>query len=254
MLQCFLDESGKGNGPVMVIAGWIAEAETWTMFDADWRQFLAGPPSLAYFKMKEAHRGNGAFWSTREEEARRARVAIAQSVITDHVRAGVSITVPTEAYERIFGAIPVWKDPYVFMLFQLIKSYKRDCGQLGLSREISFYFDKQEKAEGRIDEAWDFFEASGNERLLELMGDRPEFRDDKTSLPLQAADLMAWWIRRQLADHHEGVQPPPFPWSKPDTIPSLAIRYSERDLRRDYVTMFETPKNKEILFRLGMWP
>ena len=32
------------------------------------------------------------------------------------------------------------------------------------------------------------------------LGERPQFNDDKVSMPLQAADLHAWWVRRAYDD------------------------------------------------------
>ena len=32
MLQCFVDDSGHGDGPVLVLAGFIASVDTWLAF------------------------------------------------------------------------------------------------------------------------------------------------------------------------------------------------------------------------------
>jgi hypothetical protein len=45
------------------------------------------------------------------------------------------------------------------------------------------------------------------------LGERAQFSDDKVSMPLQAADLHAWWVRRAYEDMVESREHTPFMWS-----------------------------------------
>ena len=241
MLQCYVDESVCNDGHVMVMAGFIASAEKWEVFSEEWQECLDMKPRMDYLHMTDAVRS----WGTESQE----RVARFHRIIDNHAIAGVSISIPLAAYRRIFGHVPVWKNPYLFLLFQLVKNYRAHCDNLGLSRNVDFIFDEQLVAMNRVMEAWVFLKENGNERILEILGNAPVFMDDKKVLPLQAADMCAWWIRRQLSDHIKGVEPPKFPWSKKDEIQHLAIRYDEEGLQKDYNQMFEhTSSGKQVLF------
>jgi hypothetical protein len=58
VLQAFIDDSGNGQPPVLVLAGFVARAESWATFADKWRAALGG---LAYFKMKECASLSGEF-------------------------------------------------------------------------------------------------------------------------------------------------------------------------------------------------
>ena len=52
MIRGYFDESAHGN--VFLIAGWVADFETWERFTADWRSVLDSEPSIRYFNHHEA--------------------------------------------------------------------------------------------------------------------------------------------------------------------------------------------------------
>src|SRR3954454_16254224 len=60
-LDVYIDDSGKDDPPVFVLAGFIAEAENWARFTDEWNAELGRYPAVEYFKMKEAQGGNGQF-------------------------------------------------------------------------------------------------------------------------------------------------------------------------------------------------
>jgi uncharacterized protein (DUF1697 family) len=72
------------------------------------------------------------------------------------------------------------------------------------------------------------------------MGDMPIFRDDAKVMPLQAADLYAWWI---LKWQREGVKDwateMPFPWSKKRKIQSLAVYFGKLSFLYDISNMLQ---------------
>jgi hypothetical protein len=64
-LQVFIDDSGKDDPPVFVLAGFIAEAAQWAAFSDAWDAELKQSPAIEHFKMKDAHSLRGQFsrWS-----------------------------------------------------------------------------------------------------------------------------------------------------------------------------------------------
>jgi hypothetical protein len=64
-LKAYIDESGMGQPPVLVLAGHIASAAQWASFADEWSRLLNSPPKLPYLSMDDAMRLDGEFrhWS-----------------------------------------------------------------------------------------------------------------------------------------------------------------------------------------------
>jgi len=54
VLQAVVDDSGKSEKPVFLLAGFVLNVDEWTAFADQWQNILDGPPKLEYFKMSEA--------------------------------------------------------------------------------------------------------------------------------------------------------------------------------------------------------
>jgi hypothetical protein len=54
VLQAVIDDSGRGQGPAFILAGWIADPGKWANFSDAWDTVLHAPPSIEYFKMSDA--------------------------------------------------------------------------------------------------------------------------------------------------------------------------------------------------------
>jgi hypothetical protein len=225
MLQCFVDES-YGEA-VLVLAGFVADVDTWKAFSGEWQECLDMRPPMERLHMEEVF---GDSWGDETKE----RVARFHRILDHHAVGGVTASLPLRPYEKLFGTSEHWSNPYVYLLFHFIRGYRQHCDKIGLDRKVKFIFDRQKGAAPRIAEAWEFFEQRGNDALHALMGGAPSFESSYEYLPLQAADLSAWWIRRQMEDRAKGKAPPEFPWKIKDSIPSLAMRFSEEHLVRDY--------------------
>jgi hypothetical protein len=97
--------------------------------------------------------------------------------------------------------------------------------------------------------AWHFWKQNDwLEERKPLFGDPPIFRDDKTFLPLQAADLYAWHARKERALHSEGREYKHPGWKAiNEKIASKVERdWTEDDLRKQL-------KNADIIRNLNKW-
>jgi Protein of unknown function (DUF3800) len=233
MLRCFVDESGFGHGPVMVMAGLIADVESWARFSDDWQECLDMRPRLPFFHMAEM------FADSWGDESKR-RVARFQKIMATHAKGAVIVSIPLDDYRCIFGGQDVWKNPYLFLFFIFIRGYKRFSEEIGLDRTIDFVFDMQTGAMARVAEAWDFWKTEAPQ-LLQFTGGLPSFQDDKIVLPLQAADMLAWWIRRHMIDDLNGQTRLAVPWTAKDQIRCLNITHTADSLINEYAQMFEAP-------------
>ena len=60
-LQASIDDSGRGQKPVFVLAGYVAKSDDWGAFSDEWEIALHERPRIEYFKMREAWNGTGQF-------------------------------------------------------------------------------------------------------------------------------------------------------------------------------------------------
>ena len=237
MLKAFVDDSREN--PVFLLGGYVAPAEMWAVFSERWREVLEIPPRLNYLKMKEACACRGEFegWS---EQRRDERLTLLHDVIEECASAAFVLAFDSNKFKKAFA--PLGKlgkknlNPYYFATSRLMVSLAQSQEELGLQGPIKFIFDDQLTEERHVVEAWDWAWTVAKPdppNLRDIIGGAPSFEDDKRSLPLQAADMIAWWMRRRfvaLAKGHEPIAPP---WisSRASRVPAVAFQYNEQQLR-----------------------
>lgn len=194
MLQAYVDDSSTADGSVLVLGGLIAQAKNWAEFSQEWNEYLNLKPRISYFKMSEAAGLSGEFagWV---EDIRDERIKLLNAVILNHVSAAFSCVMPVKAYRKAFKDYRRKRTPFTFLLFTMISNMSKHQGDLGFSEPIDFIFDQSSDKKAILRE-WDEFQDGLKHREL-LVGNAPIFRDDKSMLPIQAADLIAWWGRQR---------------------------------------------------------
>jgi len=201
MMKAYVDDSFMGHAPVSVLAGWIASASTWARFSDEWQEALAMKPRLDYFKMSEATSLSGQFagWS---EQSRNERMRLLVRIIADHRPLGIASAMPYDLYQRVFGKNPdkAIAHPYYVSFYGLIAFVAEDLAARGLKEKIDFIFDVQPGQMDIVMASWERFVRISPPEVQAILGDPPIFRDDKVTMPLQAADLSAGWLRAQAAD------------------------------------------------------
>src|SRR6202030_1069730 len=152
-------------------------------------------------KMNEAASFTGEFahWSA---ERRDERIALFFSLIEKYAAVAITSAVPLEIYQNIFSG-KRWKHfrhPYYILFFGIVHSISHYFANKGHLEAIDFIFDAQPEQAKLIMPSWEVLRTNGDEKLRHLVTNPPIFRDDRTTLPLQAADLHMWWARRILSD------------------------------------------------------
>jgi hypothetical protein len=226
VLRGYIDDSGnRQHSPVLVLAGFIAPVVTWLAFTPDWQAMLDMPPRLDYFKMNEAATLTGQFkyWSQQRADE---RIALAYRAIEQHIPFQVSCIVHLEPFYRIFNPSNTEEsaiNPFYLAFSSIIHDVAQNQLTHGVDEKIDFVFDDQAMEKDKIVKAWDQFKEHINPAVKHLVGSVPAFLDDKDFLPLQAADLLAWWVRKMV----EGIAPSP-PWRSPlREIPGFQMNYNE---------------------------
>lgn len=243
-LQAFLDESFDHKRGVFVLGGYVAPTEVWEKFTKEWLELLS------YARLRDAH-GN---WFFKMSELVKSNEGIERSqaffrVIERHnlVAVSVKITQPelNAALSKIF--LPsanvnfgVFHNPYFVAFRILMDQFHKEWTQEILDTiwptvgPVDFIFDeKSEKTV--IFNGWDEYLALRDPSIRKLFGAKPQFRDEKKCVPLQAADFWVWWRRRW---YEEGKGVFEFgEWKKNKDIVMylMDVEHNERDLTVDFV-------------------
>ena len=216
VLQAYIDDSGnEPTSPIFVLAGFISTHQRWAAFSDEWQAALDEPPQLAYFKMAEAEHFREQFSKSRGwiVENRDARILKLANIIAKHAITRIHSAMLHESFDRWIRSIKnpsrnsAQDHPY-FMLFHAIvqiistlrvHAYNNDpCdiifdeqGSLGL--DAIYFWENLRKNPAAI--AKETAAAFAN-----YFGKPPIFRNEKEFLPLQAADLYAWQLRRRFIE------------------------------------------------------
>jgi hypothetical protein len=200
-LQAFFDESYTANG-CFVLAGYVATAEEWIQFSKDWEVLLP-----------LTHKRNGIHRFKMTEMMRDPESVIPFfRVIEKYVRLNISykIIIPDvqRARERIWidgKRITSWNegdDPYSLIVMSLLRglwfgsrngTLPKEAQQVLSEGRVEFIFDEPKKP--AVLKAFDGFMTLAPEAGSFFSG-FPRFADDTQCLPLQAADFLAWTMRK----------------------------------------------------------
>ncbi len=231
MLQAYIDDS-FGSSPIHVLAGFLGRADQGAEFSRRWNECLEIHPPITFFKMNEAMACQGQFrgWS---EERRDQWVSELIRIARESAICSVSSMVRRDERNAIFGRSPSVKrfTPYFLTYYGVIMSVVTQMDKLGLDEPVDFIFDEQGKDPDRITAAWhDILEMIPEERRG-LIAQRPIHRSDKTTLPLQAADMFAWFVNRCIGRGAFGVARKQIPnWEAMDDLPYLPYQWTTERL------------------------
>ena len=197
MLKAFIDDSGSGGeSPWFVLAGYVGTADGWNAFDPLWLEMLHQHPRIEYFKAVEAERLHPrGQWAGVSVEQRNAKMDGLIRVIARCARRAVSARIRQSDYDQfVKGNVPpMWDSPY-YMLQTFVIGAAVGIEQIsGDCESVEFVFDEEQRHEKRLVDM-----LPGLKAMDALRGSlaNVSFRNDRNCLPLQAADLVAWQIRR----------------------------------------------------------
>lgn len=226
-----------GDSPVFVMAGHIAPLTAWNAFNVDWDAALKTHPRLQYFKMREAWAREDEFknWTMGERDE---RLNLLAPIITKHVTASVSFVVSTSAWKKhIVGKLShrYHDRPYFFAFYGIMAALVKYLRAKGIEDKVDFIFDNEggESASVMLG-GFEEWASLAPEELKRYIGNPPIYRDEKSVLPLQAADFFAWHIRRANLKASKGERADDLTVAhsellKPESITSL---WGEKDVKQ----------------------
>lgn len=198
ILKGYFDESGSSTGNVYVLAGFFSTAEQWELFSDEWEEICNREPKTPDFKMRKAIRLREYGWSGEQRDTRIKELA---NLIRKRAAYRIDAVTARPNYERIVrGNVPSSLDnPYFILFLNVILAMSEYLSNLDIKGTVDFVFDKQEDFVEEQCVHWHrWIKRNVDSEIGSRLGSVPVFRHDKDVLPLKAADLYAWQIRRHL--------------------------------------------------------
>ncbi len=200
-LQAYIDESCDEDG-VFVLAGCISNAESWAAFTKEWEEVLKygilNKQGRYHFKMSEMALN----------EERMSRVPLFLKIIEKYVLGFISAKINVSELKRALTRIRIpnvhinWdalSNPYYVTFRCLLDMFHLERDQMAdvipLDEQVDFIFDYRDEKK-TILSIWDEYIKARPDEVKKYYGAAPRFEDDEKFLPLQSADLWAWWVRK----------------------------------------------------------
>lgn len=198
-LQAYIDDSGSEDGERhLYMAGYLHTAEAWSLFSETWQEALEQDPSIEYLKMSEANSLRGEFsgWS---EAARDNKIFLLTTVIKYFEPVSFHVSVSRKLFsEHITPNAPyALKSPHFLCVSSIMAVVAKYIDSLPEKVPVDFIFDRQEGVQFDISLFFEQLIGGLSKSEKSLIAKTPVFADDKEFLPLQAADLLAWHLRKQ---------------------------------------------------------
>jgi Protein of unknown function (DUF3800) len=205
----FDDSASEEKSKILVLAGYVHSTETWVRFSDDWLAILSAAPTIQYFKMREAENLSGEFLGW-DAAARDAKVLAFADLIEKHKPWSIACFISRADHQDIIRPIIPYdlRHPYVDAFYAIIIKLAQWHRHDGRTAPVDLVFDEQGEM-GRNAAMWyEHIKSMQPPEIQAMLGDIPEFRDDKQTPPIQAADLLAWHLRRSKEDRNRNEHRP----------------------------------------------
>lgn len=199
--EAYFDDSSSDIGDErLFIAGYLNTAHNWSYFSDAWDECLREPPAIEYFKMAEARALQGQFRGVTPKD-RDAKLRRLSFIVRHFAPLSFEISVSRRAYrEHLQDFAPRGLNPHFYCVFGMMSGVSRFLNSRGISTPVRFYFDTQDGVDTDIALFFDHMRSVQPRGVEKIMSGPPIFESDKRLMPLQAADFLAWHVRRE----HEG--------------------------------------------------
>lgn len=217
----FIDESGThAAAPATVVAGYLSTEEMWGRFAEEWAQVL-GDFGISRFHMTDFANQSSPFGGWAEDQ-RRDVLTHLFSVINRNVILPFGAAIRTAEYIDVFGKSDAHKfvgGPYglaATMCFMNVGDVLNDVGVYG---EIDYVFEAGAVGAGQIQNTFNAnLEDPGQRDRLHLAS--LTFRTRAEAPALQAADMVAYEVYREMQRLISGVRSRRYPLRALSQVPA----------------------------------
>lgn len=281
-LRAFIDDSVAQKGDKrLFLAGYLHRADAWAHFSEVWENELRSWPAIEYFKGKEAHNLDGQFDRKRWDHPKRdAKIAKLAEIIRVFRPISFHFSLNRKLFEEVLKPVSPrgLSQPHFVVCFHVVAGLAQYAARCGINRQIEFIFDEQDGVSADIQLFFSHLKRSLPKEAQDLIEGVPWFKNDKDKrfMPLQAADMLAWHVRREheypdkkiailsellhpaghlvgeipdeaihrWADHHSKLQ----------GVPLLKSQQQWRDLKTEIQSLMDRGVDPSKINRPGFYP
>ncbi len=198
VINAFVDDSSAQEGDQeLCLAGYVAPASVWEEFSDDWQLVLDSPPAIKGFHAVDAQGLKGEFlgWAEADRDLKVLQLA---KVVRDYDVMSFDARVSRRAYRDIVLPVAHFdiKDPYALLFHAVMHVVAHQLHDRNIIVPVDFVFDEQGRVGVEAALWYGTLRATLPSHIRKLLGNRPIFRSDDQLIPLQAADCLAWHLRR----------------------------------------------------------
>lgn len=199
-LVAHIDDSGsEPTSSHFVLSGYVHRYEVWAQFSDEWNAARKADRPISYLKGSEVWDFKKGEFEHFSKEDRREKIETFTSLIERYSPLGLSVSVKWEEFREFSSTVPLQKpakNPYFFLFYSIIGLMLRVSHDYSQIEPADFIFDDQNGTGRLVRDWWPIFRERANPSIGALLDVEPLFRSEKDVLPLQAADLFAWYARR----------------------------------------------------------
>ncbi len=228
-IQAYIDASGTGS-ELFVFAGHMATAEKWLLFSNQWNKRLKDYNIRVYKACDMSNVESDIEMSSHFYEVIEEHVDLQFSLSL--CKSDLSDAVNDIDWPPHIKKVHRLKNAYYFGFKALVNLLLQNSKSLNINGTVDFVFDTESESKDTM-KLWNDIRKGSSSDVAILMGDL-EYKDDKESPPLQAADLYAYWMRKLVMQCGQNVNDEnPFQWKIKKDLLSAHIWFTKEDLIKE---------------------
>jgi hypothetical protein len=195
MLQAYFDASGEHTStPFLCMAGYVADHDDWSNFNAAWFELLR-KYQIEALHMREFQHGSGQYaaknWTPAQRDDILTEFLLA---IRTHVLLGVGIGVDASYYRSLPKAAQKKADPQIFIFERTLRKLRDKLIEAGHDAGIALIIDDDARYAMACYQSYKRIKK--NDPHTELRFGSICFGDHRYIYPLQGADVLAYLTNR----------------------------------------------------------
>jgi len=175
-------------------------------------------------------------------------------IIEKHIKAAICVIIDPHDLSAVVDELwlPVeLKNPYWLGVKSILNFTAQHQEKLGFSEPINFIFDERSE-KNQILQGWFGYVENIPPETRVLTGKQPQFEKEEEFLPLQAADLYAWWCRKWW--HERGKQLGAtlnYKWQSKRDFIRLTAGFEKDDLRQELEKVRQKMNSTSLAYTLS---
>lgn len=196
LMQAYIDDSASQIGErTLWMAGYLNSAANWSLFSQAWAVELEQAPAIGYLKMSDALYFKGEFMGWTADQRNEKLRGLARVIRHfQPVSFGMSISL-AKFEKRVAGVAPYGLNAYYVGANLVLDKVAAYAKLRDLAPPIDFFFDQHEGLDANLSLFLDAMKEYMPRERSGMVGGA-YFRDEKAVLPIQAADMLTWYLRR----------------------------------------------------------